>query len=390
MALEGVDRSLESGRAADMPGGIDDKELSRGGSGGDRGTGGKPPASARGGGEGGRVLVLQPEAAGAVFVGERRSVDADLSTWRRYHRLRDLAILVLLAQHTYLTSRDLHDLCWPHASEQAARKRLLWMVKRGVVERWWQLLPSMPGWRRRPSVYMLSNRGARIAAEKVKADPKPLAQRAYYAANGAGATVRHDLEANAFFVSLAAASSPLPGEGLYTWVGEVGMRRDAQIRQELRLVAEEAGLAPDGFGRYLLPGARMVAFHLEHDRGAEPPPILASKARRYLEHAPEGDQVLFLLPNVARERTIRGAVAQAGAGHAAWAHREVRCWTTTAQRLEDEGPLGAIWRGFGGDDGERRRLTELPNQPAPPGLEVAHSLGKVGWWNVRPGAGEGM
>jgi hypothetical protein len=52
----------------------------------------------------------------------------------------------------------------------------------------------------------------------------------------------HDLEANGFFVDLAAACVPLREAGLYHWVGEEDCRR--RYRAEL---------APDGWGRLLTP-----------------------------------------------------------------------------------------------------------------------------------------
>ena len=58
----------------------------------------------------------------------------------------------------YLTTSEVAALFWPASSWAAtrARKRLRWLRDLRVVTRWWQMLPTVEGWRRLPSVWMLT------------------------------------------------------------------------------------------------------------------------------------------------------------------------------------------------------------------------------------------
>ena len=235
---------------------------------------------------------------------------------------------------------------------------------------------------------MVTQPGAALAAQHLGIDPKPIIQRSSYTAEGMR-PIQHDLAANRFMVSLAQAAARRSEEGLYNWIGEPGMRRLVQLSQQLDESGEGKELAPDAWGRYLTAEGE-VLFHLEHDAGTEKPADLGVKAHRYLRQAKVGEQVLFVLPNAARERSVRTAIDRAGAGSDVWRHRQVRSWTTTYQLLEEKRPLGDLWRGFGADDGERLSLPALPVQPSDPELRVEHSIGKPSWWEHRPGAGEGM
>src|SRR3989442_376262 len=80
---------------------------------------------------------------------------------------------------------------------------------------------AQPGRIPRPSIFLLSWRGARVLAQLAGASPDPFVKRAEHARNRAF-HVLHDIEANAFFVALAAASRSLRHQGLYHWVGERG------------------------------------------------------------------------------------------------------------------------------------------------------------------------
>lgn len=308
--------------------------------------------------------------------------------WHRYHRRRDIALLMMLAQHGYLTTEDIWQLFWPEASAWHARRRLRWLRELRLATRWWQLLPTVDSWRRMPSVWMLTQPGAALAAQYLGVDPKPIIVRSSYVAEGMR-PIDHDLAVNRFMVQLADAAAGVPDQGLYSWVGEPGMRRLVQLSQQLEEADEPRELAPDAWGRYLTAEGE-VLFHLEHDTGTEKPADLGVKAHRYLRQARVGEQVLFTLPNAARERSVRSAIERAGAGSEVWRHRRVRCWATTFQLLSEQGPLGRIWRGFGPDAEGFLTLPELPRLARDPGLQVEHSIAKPRWWEHRPGAGEGM
>lgn len=387
------------------------------GVGGSGRTGGEvspsPAALERRGGERGKLAprpgVHQPRPMSVVFVRdpfqdgeEGQVVKRDWEAWgtggrlprpaarrwHRYHRRRDVALLMMLAQHGYLTTEDIWQLFWPEASAWHARRRLRWLRELRLATRWWQLLPTVDSWRRMSSVWMLTQPGAALAAQYLGVDPKPIIVRSSYVAEGMR-PIDHDLAVNRFMVQLAQAAADIGDQGLYSWVGEPGMRRLVQLSQQLEEADEPRELAPDAWGRYLTAEGE-VLFHLEHDTGTEKPADLGVKAHRYLRQARVGEQVLFTLPNAARERSVRSAIERAGAGSEVWRHRRVRCWTTTFQLLAEHGPLGRIWRGFGPDAEGFLALPELPGLARDPGLQVEHSIAKPRWWEHRPGAGEGM
>lgn len=362
----------------------------------------------------GRVLVLQPQAAGTVFMGDRererrgrpepghrrppviervwdtgaRASRAEDREWQRRRRPRDLAVLTLLEQHGYLTTADLQRLCWPGQSVEATQQRLRWLRQQRLLLRWWQLLPTIAGWRRLPCVWMLTQLGAARVAQHLGVPPKPVIERSYHVASG-HRPVQHDLEVNGFAVELAARLTALPSHGLYHWRSEHAMRRQVQQERELGRAPEAAALAPDAFLR-VLSGERQLTLHLEHDRGTEPSSELGVKAKNYLRYGLAGEQVLFVLVNRPRERAVRNMIEHAGAGTQLGSARQVGCWTATTELLEENGILGPVWRGFGAEDGERRGLLELPASPAPDGLDPERALARRDWWQHRPAAGEGI
>ncbi len=293
----------------------------------------------------------------------------------RLLRSRDLCILLTLAQHHYLTTDLLQALFFP--SIRAAQLRLQWLTtSRRLLMRWRQLEPRDHGWRRRHSLYMLAERGAVVLARAIKETVQPIVKRSWYAAEYA-LQLAHDLDVNAFFVSLAAASRELPDQGLYHWVGQDSLRREYQD--------EGTELAPDGWGRFLMPAGE-VLFSLEWDLGTESSKRLTEKARSYVSYfsaRPGGDlnHVLFVGTGPVRERTIRSAISRARASN-----RSLSFATTHMGLLQEQGPLGGLWLSL--DGSQRMRLTEL-DSIRPTGRLVADCVGKLGWWERRPGAGEG-
>src|SRR5262249_53156428 len=152
----------------------------------------------------------------------------------------------------------------------------------------------------------------------------------------------HTLETNGFWVSLAAAARDLPDQGLYHWVGDDAMRRNHQERG--------VDLAPDGWGRYLVPGGE-IRFSLEWDRGTEPPQRLARKAQAYQAQPGGGGSVLVALTGQTREASVRAAIARVLTSRS-----PVRLWTTHVGLLREHGPLGPIWSEVAGRGDGRIRL----------------------------------
>ncbi len=95
------------------------------------------------------------------------------------------------------------------------------------------------------------------------------------------------LGVNAFFCALAEASRAHEGHCLVTWRPEHWVRTRA------------TEIKPDGFGRYLYPGAA-CDFYLEYDRGTEAFGALARKLEGYLKLAAgwTKEQELLGFPNL--------------------------------------------------------------------------------------------
>lgn len=102
-----------------------------------------------------------------------------------------------------------------------------------------------------------------MLAEWRDEDPRPTLRRAEHALERRF-HLFHQLEADQFFVSLAAASRDRPDLGLYHWVGEHGI---ANAYTE----GEEAGPIADGWGRRLTEDCEPL-LHL-------PTPLSATRAR---------------------------------------------------------------------------------------------------------------
>jgi len=316
---------------------------------------------------------------------ETRALAASLTS-------RDFCILAMLAQHQHLNVNQLAVLFWPDA--RAAVRNAQIRLKRMTEE--WRLLvcwrqreplarEGWVGWRKRPSIFGLSERGAAVVAADqglAGSDRKALTDAAR---NAATYTFRmhHDLEVCDFFVRLAVAARERPGHGLYHWTGANGMRGQLQVE-----TGREDAPAPDGWGRSLTPD-REVWFHLEWDRGTESPARLRRKIAGYLNSPGAlGSLVLFVAPDAGREGTIRAAVSKVCREARAPAHITGRFWTATVRHLDALGSLGEAWRRVDERDGPRLALPELPGRERG-AWRVEASIGRPGWWVGRPAAGEG-
>ena len=289
---------------------------------------------------------------------------------------RDVAILMALDQYRYLDRQQLEELFF--LGPRSSQLRLRFLAQSGLLVAW--RVRRQPGRIPRPSVFLLSWRGARVLAQLAGASPDPFVKRAEHARNRAF-HVLHDIEANAFFVALAAASRSLRHQGLYHWVGERGC-------WAAYAEAHELGPIPDGWGRYLLPEGEVI-FFLEWDRGTLKRARLRSKATYYRTYF-RGRQratttnVLFVVPSVSREEQVREEIAAVISGAAS---ESCRFWTTTTERLQKEGPLGTIWRSTSSRVG-LKCLAELPKQPRS-AYSVDACIGKPAWWERRPAGGQG-
>jgi len=286
-------------------------------------------------------------------------------------------ILTALYQYRYLDRHHVQELFFP--GPRSSQRRIKWLKDQHLIHRWLALQP--PGWRRHHSILLLSVRGAWVLAACRGEHSDRFARRSRHAQEHC-LHLSHDLETNNFFVALAAASRPLTTEGLYHWVGEESCRR----------VYRERGrdLTPDGWGRYLTAEGEVV-FFVEWDRATESPQRLGTKVSGYVRHflgrrGAELNHVLFLAPGPAREVAIRKVIDRLRPSESRGAI--CRFWTTNLAYLHDRGPLGDIWRSVDTEAAVRLALRGFAAQPLS-GRRVEDCVGKPGWWERRPGGGEG-
>jgi hypothetical protein len=289
---------------------------------------------------------------------------------------RDVAILLALDQYRYLDRHQLEQLFFQ--GPRSAQLRLRYLSVSGLVLCW--RMRRKPGRVLRPWIFLLSSRGARLLAEVSGTTSSPFVKRAEHAQTAAFHVV-HDIEANAFFVDVATASSVILEQGLYHWVGERGCWR-------AYAEAHELGPIPDGWGRYLLPEGEVI-FFLEWDRATLRRSRIRSKVSQYRTYF-RGRQraattnVLFVVPSISREAQIREEIL---AVIRDTANESCRFWTTTTERLQGVGPLGPIWRSSGSHVG-LKRLADLPKQPRS-SYSLEGCIGKPAWWERRPAGGQG-
>ena len=299
---------------------------------------------------------------------EPRSLPGDYSPTPR-----DVAILMALDAYRYLDRSQIQSLFF--TGPRSCQYRLRWLVHHGLVRTWRVVM--RPGRVCRASIFLLSRRGAAALAEWLDVEPVAFVRRAEHALERRFHLVHH-LEANQFFIDLAAATRHVSDCGLYHWVGEHSVE-DAYAE------GDERAPIPDGWGRLVTPD-REVLIHLEWDRGTEQPRRLRAKLAAYARYfndrpAAGANQIAFVAPTQQRELQILSLLRD----HADGDRESCRFWTTTTAFVAIAGPLGPVWAGNGSD---RLRLAEVEGLPRSE-RQVDASVGKRGWWMKRPGGGAG-
>jgi hypothetical protein len=284
-----------------------------------------------------------------------------------------MAILMALDAYRYLDRSQIQSLFF--TGPRSCQYRLRWLIHHGLVRTWRVVM--RPGRVCRASIFLLSRRGAAALAEWLDVEPASFVRRAEHALERRFHLV-HQLEANKFFIDLAAATRDLEDIGLYHWVGEHGV-------EGAYAEGDERAPIPDGWGRLLTPDCE-VLIHLEWDRGTEQPRRLRAKLATYVGYFNDrpgagANQVLFVAPTQERERQILSLLRD----HTDSDRESCRFWTTTSVFVAASGPLGPVWAGNGSD---RLRLADMEGLPRSE-RQVDASVGKRGWWMKRPGGGAG-
>jgi len=269
---------------------------------------------------------------------------------------REVSMLVALARHRALTRDQLTALFF--GSKRRCQAALSHLKELGLVRHVIYLPQPLAG--AGPRAYLLTAEGAAVAAQVTGINRKVLGLRT--ARTGRSFLhINHTLAINDFHVGLHVAIRTV--DGWLGWLDEDGLRsyysRDGKPT-----------LTPDGAAEIRVKERNVRAF-IEIDRGTERRLWLQAKFQRYLRHLAGrvgADQmhILFVVPDAARELTVRKVAASAFR----WAQRPAPgVWTTTNELLAAHGPLGSVWARVPGT-GERLPLLDL-GRDAPAGLAVA-------------------
>ncbi|MFZ2050950.1 MAG: replication-relaxation family protein [Solirubrobacteraceae bacterium] len=205
---------------------------------------------------------------------------------------RDLALLDRLCQHEPLSTSEIRLLFFTGA--RTCRARLAKLHAEDLLTRVYLARSQQGG--SVEGLWFLSPRGRRAIDAPSRRPP--------------GLSIpdlEHRREVARFFVGLVQRSLALPGDGLYSWLGE------QQAQQ-----GTGATVRPDGFGRYLLPD-REITFYLELDRGTEPTRRVKAKLDAYaqaLAADPDRDRgnVLLVCGSRRDSRALRAARRQGHRG----------------------------------------------------------------------------
>jgi len=234
---------------------------------------------------------------------------------------RDRLVALDCYEHRVLTTEQLRRLHFRSPSKARRRLELLYQLR--VLDRFRP--PSRHGEGSSPYHWILDEAGAHVVAQALGVERSELGWRHQAAiAIAASSTLAHQLEVNEFFSRLAEETRQ-DGGRLAAWWGE---------RRCLAALGGQA--APDGYGRFELPGQGPVSFLLELDRGTEEHERLRQKARRYARALPRSELsvddpvVVVAVPTPARRDNLARALAGSSA--------PLRVITWTAERS----PLAAL------------------------------------------------
>ncbi|GAA1105240.1 replication-relaxation family protein [Nocardiopsis composta] len=237
---------------------------------------------------------------------------------------RDRAVIASLGDHRVMTTHHLAALHFHDVASQQARRRLLGLHRRGVLDRFRPHLPRGGA----PWHWVLGADGEHIYAD-IHAMDKPAQRPGSRILIAHSAKLGHALGLAGCHVEFVKAARS-SGARLLRWRTEADCARrwGAHIRPDAYLRWAETEHAP------------VLEAFLEYDNGTEPHFRVARKLRGYTDHAAahaRTDHVLFVVPTAARE----SGLARALASHTTPA---VTVHLTTTALLHAPGPAAAIWR----------------------------------------------
>lgn len=245
-----------------------------------------------------------------------------------------------------MTTHQIADLHF--ASPNRARHRLLELHRRRVLNRFQPQVARGEG--SAPWHYVMDVLGAHVIAAQLGLEIKALKARIDRDVNlWKSPRLRHMLEVNDFFVSMAVACEEMCGYELAEWWGE------ATCQQRWMGSYHEPIVTPDGEGLLAGPGSS-CSFFVELDRGTERGDRLAEKVVRYSRIAmwdKSPHALIFLFPSAAREAHARSSMSRFAEGF------QTMALVTAHRALYERAPLGSAYLPMNAN--RRLRLSELPS-----------------------------
>ncbi|MDE3069123.1 MAG: replication-relaxation family protein [Acidobacteriota bacterium] len=232
---------------------------------------------------------------------------------------RDRLVALACYEHRVLTTEQLRRLHFGSSRRCCARLEQLHRLR--VLDRFRPARERGQG--SAPYHWVLDEAGAHVVAACLGLERSELRWRHQAAiAISRSGKLAHQLEVNEFFTRLAGEAAAAGGR-LADWWGE---------RRCLSILGGQ--VAPDGYGRLVLPGRRPVSLLLELDRATEDQQRLRQKARRYAKALPrsvladEQPLLLVAVPTPARRDNLAATLASASLAH------RVVVWTPQRSPLE--------------------------------------------------------
>lgn len=272
---------------------------------------------------------------------------------------RDRSVIRDLERFRVLTTPQLARLHFD--SFKRASARLLFLHELKVLDRF---RPMREQWGSHPWHWVVGPMGAAILAGERCEDPERASRRwrgETMLAYATGQRLAHLVGVNDVYVSLAAHARRNDARLL-----------DWQTEAEATKWADEV-VRPDAWGTWEEDGRR-VEFFLEYDRGTETLGRLVDKLggyEKFEDHRGVSAWVLFGFTSPRRERTARGALADATVPIA------------TAVLTAGTDPHDAVWLPLNAAH-DSLRLAALADAPKPPeAVERASVGGHRAWWFER-------
>jgi hypothetical protein len=261
---------------------------------------------------------------------------------------RDAQVILAVYEYRLLRREQIERLFFP--SPNTANERLKRLYQHGFLERRW--LPVEYGQGTGQAIYLLAERGADLAAERLGLDRGAVDWKESY--NQVSTPfLEHALGVNQARIAFTLAAHKA-GYQIGKWIGEGELKARPDYVQipTASGVRRKIAVIPDGYFVLVL-GEKRAHFFLESDRATEANKRWGEKVQAYLEYTRSGKyterygtrslRVLTVTTGEKRLANLKRATEQAGG-------REM-FWFTTVAEAQPEGMVGKpIWQVAGQEE----------------------------------------